>query len=107
MSAVTQEEELKSGEGTPAMERSSLGYPTRLVGPGENYESVGEKISSIALGRGHPKSWIIGFGIAFAMLMLLLFAVSYLLVRGIGIWGVNIPVAWGYAIVNFVWWIGI
>ena len=27
--------------------------------------------------------------------------------RGIGIWGVNIPVAWGFAIVNFVWWIGI
>src|SRR5207249_1558609 len=32
---------------------------------------------------------------------------SYLLVTGVGIWGVNIPVAWGFAIVNFVWWIGI
>ena len=30
-----------------------------------------------------------------------------LLVRGVGIWGINIPVAWGFAIVNFVWWIGI
>ena len=28
-------------------------------------------------------------------------------VRGVGVWGVNIPVAWGFAIVNFVWWIGI
>ena len=28
-------------------------------------------------------------------------------VKGIGIWGVNIPVAWGFAIINFVWWIGI
>ena len=27
--------------------------------------------------------------------------------RGVGIWGINIPVAWGFAIVNFVWWIGI
>ena len=26
---------------------------------------------------------------------------------GVGIWGINIPVAWGFAIVNFVWWIGI
>ena len=39
--------------------------------------------------------------------MVLLFAISYLLIRGVGIWGINIPVAWGFAIVNFVWWIGI
>jgi molybdopterin-containing oxidoreductase family membrane subunit len=38
---------------------------------------------------------------------MLLFAVTWLFVRGVGIWGVNIPVAWGFAIVNFVWWIGI
>ena len=40
-------------------------------------------------------------------MMLLLFAVTYLLVKGVGIWGINIPVGWGFAIVNFVWWIGI
>jgi molybdopterin-containing oxidoreductase family membrane subunit len=34
-------------------------------------------------------------------------AIAYLLVKGVGIWGINIPVAWGFAIVNFVWWIGI
>ncbi len=34
-------------------------------------------------------------------------AVGYLLFKGIGIWGINIPVGWGFAIVNFVWWIGI
>src|SRR5262249_41957958 len=39
--------------------------------------------------------------------MVLLYAVSYLLVRGVGIWGVLIPVGWGFAIINFVWWIGI
>src|SRR5207249_1741952 len=33
--------------------------------------------------------------------------VTWLLVYGIGIWGVNIPIAWGLAITNFVWWIGI
>ena len=32
---------------------------------------------------------------------------SYLFVTGVGIWGINIPVAWGFAIINFVWWIGI
>src|SRR5690348_7053829 len=39
--------------------------------------------------------------------MMLLYAAGYLFIRGIGIWGVTIPVAWGFAIVNFVWWIGI
>src|SRR5690242_363435 len=39
--------------------------------------------------------------------MLLFYAISWLLMWGVGIWGVNIPVAWGFAIVNFVWWIGI
>ena len=34
-------------------------------------------------------------------------AVGYLLVKGVGIWGITIPIGWGFAIVNFVWWIGI
>ena len=37
----------------------------------------------------------------------MLYAIGYLFVRGVGIWGVNIPIGWGFAIVNFVWWIGI
>ena len=37
----------------------------------------------------------------------LLIAATYLLFKGAGIWGINIPVGWGFAIVNFVWWIGI
>ena len=39
--------------------------------------------------------------------MVLLYAIAYLLVKGVGIWGINVPVGWGFAIVNFVWWIGI
>ena len=38
--------------------------------------------------------------------MVLLYAMGYLFIRGIGI-GANIPIGWGFAIVNFVWWIGI
>jgi Ni/Fe-hydrogenase subunit HybB-like protein len=59
------------------------------------------------LGRGTSKGWDVGFAIAFSLLMLLNFTVGYLLVKGVGIWGINIPVGWGFAIVNFVWWIGI
>ena len=49
----------------------------------------------------------IGFAIAFLFVNVLMVAVTWLFVRGVGIWGIMIPVAWGFAIVNFVWWIGI
>ena len=39
--------------------------------------------------------------------MMLNYAITYLLAVGAGIWGIQHPVGWGFAIVNFVWWIGI
>ena len=78
-----------------------------LMAPGQSFESVTETIGSIVLLPRQPKSWIVGALIAFSLLMLFFVAVSWLLIRGVGIWGINIPVAWGFAIVNFVWWIGI
>ncbi len=78
-----------------------------VVGPGYNYASVTDKISAIVLTRRTPKWWIFGFAVAFLMVMMLLVAVTYLFAEGVGIWGINIPIAWGFAIVNFVWWIGI
>ncbi len=78
-----------------------------LMAPGQSFESVTETIGSIVLQPRQPKSWIVGALIAFTLLMLFFVAVSWLLIRGVGIWGINIPVAWGFAIVNFVWWIGI
>ena len=84
-----------------------LGYPARLIGPGQTYESVTNTIGSIVLNHPRPKSGGRVSRCAFALLMMFLFAVTVLLLYGIGVWGVNIPIAWGFAIVNFVWWIGI
>ncbi|HZU82602.1 MAG TPA: hypothetical protein VE987_06785, partial [Polyangiaceae bacterium] len=39
--------------------------------------------------------------------LVMLAAVTYTVLTGIGLWGNNIPVAWAFAIINFVWWIGI
>ena len=86
---------------------SPLGYPTNLFAGEETFEGVNETIGSVVLRDRQPRPWWIGFIIAFALLMVLFLAISWLLIRGVGIWGINIPVAWGYAIVNFVWWIGI
>jgi Ni/Fe-hydrogenase subunit HybB-like protein len=78
-----------------------------LIGPGHTYGSVTDKISAIVLTRRVGKGWIVGFGISFMLVMLLLYAITYLLIKGVGIWGINIPVGWGFAIINLVWWIGI
>ena len=78
-----------------------------LLKPGYTLATVTDKISSIVLTRGTTKGWFLGFAAAFTLLMLFLVAVSYLLVKGVGIWGINIPIAWAFAITNFVWWIGI
>jgi molybdopterin-containing oxidoreductase family membrane subunit len=71
------------------------------------FGSVTDKISAVVLTGRTPRSWYVGFAISFALVMLLLWAVTWLLVKGVGVWGIDIPVAWGFAIVNFVWWIGI
>jgi Ni/Fe-hydrogenase subunit HybB-like protein len=78
-----------------------------ILAPGHNYASVTDKISAIVLIRRPPKWWILGFAGAFALVMLLLYSITYLFAVGVGIWGIQIPVAWGFAIINFVWWIGI
>jgi molybdopterin-containing oxidoreductase family membrane subunit len=78
-----------------------------VLQPGYTYKSVGEKISSFVLTSRTPKYWWIGFLVNFLLAMVLFASISYLFYKGVGIWGVNIPVAWGFAISNFVWWIGI
>jgi len=78
-----------------------------IIGPGHTFGTVTDKISAVVLSRRPPRWWFVGLAISFSFTMVLLYAVSYLIVKGIGIWGVNIPVGWGFDIINFVWWIGI
>jgi molybdopterin-containing oxidoreductase family membrane subunit len=80
---------------------------TAVMGPGYSFGSVTDKISAIVQTTRTPRGWWIGFLISFGMVMMLTYAIAYLLWEGVGIWGIDIPVAWGFAIVNFVWWIGI
>jgi Ni/Fe-hydrogenase subunit HybB-like protein len=78
-----------------------------IIARGHTLETVTNKISSIILTRGTTPGWLIGFLIGFSMLMLLNLVITMLMIKGVGIWGIRIPAAWGFAIVNFVWWIGI
>src|SRR4051812_28541061 len=78
-----------------------------VLAPGHTFGSVTDKISSIVLTRRPPLWWYVGFGFAFLLTIMLCVSVSYLFLKGIGIWGNNIPVGWAFEITNFVWWIGI
>jgi molybdopterin-containing oxidoreductase family membrane subunit len=78
-----------------------------ILAPGHTFGSVTDHISAIVLTRRTSRSWYVGFALAFLLVMLLMVSIGYLVVKGIGIWGVNVPVGWGFAIINFVWWIGI
>jgi Ni/Fe-hydrogenase subunit HybB-like protein len=86
--------------------------PSRIeVGPvideGHSLASVSDKIGGIVLKRKITIGWVFGLLIAFGVMQLLMGAATWLIIKGVGIWGINIPVGWGFAIVNFVWWIGI
>src|SRR5579884_3333047 len=74
---------------------------------GQTYGTVTDQIAGIVLKRPITLPWLMLFGGAFFLFTLLQYAIAYLLMRGVGIWGVTIPIAWGFAIINFVWWIGI
>jgi Ni/Fe-hydrogenase subunit HybB-like protein len=85
----------------------AVAEPDALLAPGHTFESVTDKISAIVLTRPVTPGWVFGALIGFALLLLLNMVITLLMIKGVGIWGIRIPAAWGFAIVNFVWWIGI
>src|ERR671918_637818 len=92
----------------PEQRDKASGMPAApIIEPGHTFASVTDKISAIVLTGRTPRFWYVGFGISFMLVLVLLFATAYLITVGVGVWGINVPVAWGFAIVNFVWWIGI
>ena len=89
----------------PAPRRND-GLPP-VIEPGHSFGSVTDKIASVIQTTKTPWGWVVGFAIGFTGLQLLGLSVTYLFIKGTYIWGLNIPVGWGFDIINFVWWIGI
>ena len=77
-----------------------------LVEGNHTFKTVTDKIAGIVEMK-NSNAWLVGFGISNMLLLLLLVSVLYLIWEGTGIWGLNNPVGWGWAIVNFVFWVGI
>ena len=95
---------MKASEGFQASGAKPSGPP--IVAPGHSPGSVTDQITAVVLNET-PRWWWVAFGFSFLLVLVLLQALTKLLFEGTGIWGLNIPVGWGFAIINFVWWIGI
>jgi Ni/Fe-hydrogenase subunit HybB-like protein len=72
-----------------------------------DWGSVTDHVVGIPLRPRFPHWWLAAAGAALAVTLMGLVSAMWLLYWGPGVWGINIPVAWGFAILNFVWWIGI
>ncbi len=78
-----------------------------VLAPGHTFASVTDKISALVLTRPLNWRWLSGFALSMALLSLLMVSITVVLYFGVGMWGIDHPVMWGWAITNFVWWIGI
>ena len=79
--------------------------PPMVIGDND-FTSVTEKVARINE-RKAPLGWWIAFIVSASWLGIFLTLQLYLFLTGVGVWGNNVPVAWGFPIVNFVFWVGI
>ncbi|MFP4143807.1 MAG: NrfD/PsrC family molybdoenzyme membrane anchor subunit [Phycisphaeraceae bacterium] len=77
-----------------------------LVTGDDSFHGVTERVARLAEGRPGRAWWVL-FLISLSLLGLLGALLLYLVTTGVGVWGNNQPVAWGFPIVNFVFWVGI
>jgi Ni/Fe-hydrogenase subunit HybB-like protein len=90
------------------LEKTGLppGADAPLITGGQTFGSISGKIGELTE-RKISLNWLLGLSAAGSLLLLLFGSVGYLFIEGTGIWGLNVPVAWGFDIVNFVFWVGI
>ncbi len=91
----------------PAPARTGTARAFPVIRGELNYASVTDQICGVFQDRRAGRHWMWGLLVSLLLVAVLLVSIGYLMVQGVGIWGLNIPVAWGFAITNYVWWIGI
>src|ERR1035441_10142257 len=78
-----------------------------VLRPGQTLGSLTYTMADAVLTRPIGLGWLAGLAIGMGLVAILMAAVTYLFLIGVGIWGINIPVAGFFAIINFLWWIAI
>src|ERR1051326_9100741 len=84
----------------PELARAPLVAKQRPIG------WISDAIAGIAEGKT-PRWWWYAFIPSFTLFTMLWVMIFYLMSSGVGVWGLGQPIMWGWAIINFVWWIGI
>ncbi|MFQ5334597.1 MAG: NrfD/PsrC family molybdoenzyme membrane anchor subunit [Flavobacteriales bacterium] len=79
--------------------------PPYVIGK-KSYGQISDDILS-PIDRKHGRGWFITLYISLLALAIGAYALYRTFAIGIGTWGLNNTVCWGWGIINFVWWIGI
>lgn len=83
------------------------GHRAPLVLGDDSFSAITERVASIVEKPKPPRWWTISFSVSLSLTVVLLAMLAYLFTVGVGVWGLNVPVAWGFDITNFVFWVGI
>jgi Ni/Fe-hydrogenase subunit HybB-like protein len=78
-----------------------------LVLGDQDYASLTDTVCKIPERQWPSMAWFICFGISSSLTIMLFGLIGHLIFTGVGVWGNNHPVFWGWPIVNFVFWVGI
>ena len=92
---------------TPADLASSRVAARDFIAKGQTFDTIGGDIADIAFTHPMRQRWWLAFAFALALIGLLVVALGWLFIEGVGIWGNNVPVTWALDIVSYDWWIGV
>ncbi len=84
--------------------------PTRrapLILGDNDFTTITDRVCAVVERPKPTRAWYVAFAVSASVAGMMLCLIVYLVATGIGVWGVNSPVGWGWAIVNFVFWVGI
>jgi len=77
-----------------------------LIAGQPTFGAITEKISRIVEDKT-KLNWLIAIGASSSLMLVMFGMIGWLFLKGVGIWGNNVPVGWGFDITNFVFWVGI
>jgi len=77
-----------------------------LIENNPTFGSITSDVSGLVEART-PLPWYLLLAMSVSLALLMFGMIGYLIFEGVGIWGLNVPVSWGWAIINFVFWVGI
>ena len=96
-----------SRAGRPGRGGRDMTAESAYLPSGESFAEITAAVADPVLEQRFGLGWWIGFGVAAALTLTMVFSLVWLVTFGVGIWGINTSNVWGFAIANYVWWIGI